>query len=66
MSADPIVSREVIAAQAEQDAIHMITQGLEEMPNRYPPDTAAAIVWKVSFQRFLLKHSAPEDVEGGA
>lgn len=66
MSAEPIIAREVIAARAEQDAIHMIAQGLTEVPNPYPPLSGAAVVWKVAFQRFLLKHSAPEDVEGGA
>jgi hypothetical protein len=63
---DPIISREAIAARAEQDAIRMIAQGLQSVDNPYPPISGAAVIWKCAFQRYLLKHSAPEDVEGSA
>lgn len=60
MSAE--ISCEVIATRAEQDAINMLAQGLEEVANPYPPGTKEAVCWKIHFQRVL----ALPDAEGSA
>lgn len=60
-----IMSREAIALRAIDDVRRMLTEGLTEVPNPYPPYTSAALLWKVQFQRLLAQSGGP-DIDGGA
>jgi hypothetical protein len=63
---EPILQRDLIIARAEQDAVHMLAQGLTEIANPYPSDSGAALVWKAHFQRVLLQLGGPADCESSA
>lgn len=56
---DTIISRELIASRAEQDAIYMVATGVPAACP-YPQDGAAAIEWKASLERYLVLHSSPD------
>jgi hypothetical protein len=57
---DAAQSKEVVESIAEQDVLAMLMQGRSEMPNRYPPFTAAAAYWKLHFQEVLRSNGAPD------
>lgn len=63
---EPIVSREVVAQQAERAVREMLASGLTiEVQNPYPTYSRAAIWWKLHVTRLLESSGAP-DLDGGA
>jgi hypothetical protein len=62
---DQILSRESIAQDADLAAQRCVAHGMEQ-PNPHVEGTEAARIWTAAYERYLLLHSAPEDVEGGA
>lgn len=64
--AEPIVTREQIAAQADAAARKYARRECSEPPpNPYPLISDAAAAYAASFERALLWHTAPE-AEGSA
>lgn len=61
---EQILSREEIALDADAAAQRFIATGVEQ-ENPFVSGTEAHREWRASYQRFLLKWSAPE-AEGGA
>jgi hypothetical protein len=62
---DQILSRESIAQDADLAAQRCVAHGVEQ-PCPHQEGTEAALIWRNAFHRYLLLHSAPDDVEGSA
>jgi len=60
-----ILSHEEIAKLADRTAQRVAQSGRME-PNPFAPDTDHWRQFKVAFERYLVFHTAPDDVEGGA
>jgi hypothetical protein len=59
------LSREAIAVQADEAAQRTTAGGLMQA-NPYEAGTDDAKCWHAAYCRYLLKYSAPAEVEGGA
>jgi hypothetical protein len=62
---EPILSRQQIAVDADAAALRAVNHGVEQ-PNPHLVGSDAHAAWHAAYCRYLLKHSAPETVEGGA
>lgn len=63
---EPVISRELIAARAEQDAINALALGIEAVCCPYPFDSEAAREWRAAFQRYKSELAAEEGCDGSA
>lgn len=62
---ETVTSRQAIAEDADRAAQRCVQTGIAQLnPHLYGTEAAAA--WKCAYERFLVLHSAPADVDGGA
>lgn len=62
---DPIIIRQAIAEDADRAAQRCVLTGVNQ-ENPHERGTDAQADWQAAYERYLVLHSAPADVEGGA